>query len=391
MKRGGQVGFLNRKKEKGAVVLQTARQSNNCLTVGSTNHSLSYIDGRLYDELRQSVPIIDAAINKIVRLVGGYKVICSDKAAQILMDDFVKNVKVGLSGKSLFSFTDSYLESLLTYGNAAGEILVNRYTGELSGLYNANVWDLSVEEGKTPIDRQFFIATENGVKKAKYPQFILFSALNPPASSPYGVSILRGLPAISGILLRIYESIEQNFDRVGNVRYAVTYKPSGESDKAYAKERAKQIASEWSQGMAAASDGQIRDFVAVGDVQIKAIGADNQMIDTEIPVRQLLEQIVAKLAIPPFMLGLSWSTSERMSQQQADILTSELEFYRRLMSPVIEQIALAFLASEGCPCNVSVKWENINLQDEVELASARLTNAQAAKIEAEIEKEGGKV
>lgn len=64
--------------------------------------------------------------------------------------------------------------------------------------------------------------------------------------------------------------------------------------------------------------------MAVGDVSIKVIGADNQWIDTEVPVRQMLEQIVAKLSIPPFMLGLSWSTTERMSKQQADGLTSEL-------------------------------------------------------------------
>ena len=60
--------------------------------------------------------------------------------------------------------------------------------------------------------------------------------------------------------------------------------------------------------------GEVRDFVAVGDVDIKVIGADNQIIDTEIPVRQLLEQIVAKLSVPPFLLGLTWSSTERMSE-----------------------------------------------------------------------------
>ena len=89
------------------------------------------------------------------------------------------------------------------------------------------------------------------------------------------------------------------------------------------------IAREWSDAMSAAEQGQIKDFIAVGDVDIRVIGADNQVIDSEVPVRQLLEQIVAKLSLPPFMLGLSWSTTERMSAQQADILTSELDYYRR--------------------------------------------------------------
>lgn len=62
-------------------------------------------------------------------------------------------------------------------------------------------------------------------------------------------------------------------------------------------------------------------------------------MDSDIPVRQLLEQIVAKLGLPPFLLGLSWSSTERMSSQQADILTSELEAYRRLLNPMLEQFA----------------------------------------------------
>ena len=34
---------------------------------------------KLYRSLRDAVPVIDAAINKIVRLSGGFKVVCEDK------------------------------------------------------------------------------------------------------------------------------------------------------------------------------------------------------------------------------------------------------------------------------------------------------------------------
>lgn len=55
-----------------------------------------------------------------------------------------------------------------------------------------------------------------------------------------------------------------------------------------------QVAKEWSEAMQ--TGGAVKDFVAVGDVQIKVIGADNQILDSEVPVRQMLEQIVAKPA-----------------------------------------------------------------------------------------------
>jgi hypothetical protein len=186
------------------------------------------------------------------------------------------------------------------------------------------------------------------------------------------------------VLNRIYETIGQNFDRAGNVRYAVTYKPSNENDSAFARERAIEIARQWSDGMASSKAGNVKDFVAVGDVGIKVIGADGVILDTEIPVRQLLEQMIAKLSIPPFLLGLSWSSTERMSSQQADILTSEIDYYRRLLEQVILKIVRMHLALCGTDEQVKIEWDNVNLQDEESLARARLYNAQAMQIERDL-------
>ena len=82
------------------------------------------------------------------------------------------------------------------------------------------------------------------------------------------------------------------------------------------------------------------------------------------------------------MLGFSWATTERMSAQQADILTSELDYYRSLLTPVILKIARIYLRSAGLDPEVAIDWSNISLQDETELAAARLDNARAAQIEA---------
>ena len=170
----------------------------------------------------------------------------------------------------------------------------------------------------------------------------------PEVGSPYGVSLLRSMPFLTGILLNIYQAMGMNWERMGNVRFAVVYKPGDAPlEQSMAQERSRQIAREWSAAMEAGRDGRVRDFVAVGDVDIKVIGADNQVLDSEVPVRQMLEQIIAKLSIPPFLLGLSWSTTERMSAQQADILTSELEAYRRILNPVIGKVCSLWLRLHG--------------------------------------------
>ena len=124
-----------------------------------------------------------------------------------------------------------------------------------------------------------------------------------------------------------------------------------------------------------------RDFVSVGDVSIKAIGADNIIPDSQVPVRIIMEQIIAKLSLPPFMLGLTWSSTERMSSQQADMLTSELEYYRRILGGIIRKICSVYLRQRGFDDNTDIIWDNINLQDETELAKARLYNARAEEIE----------
>ena len=90
--------------------------------------------------------------------------------------------------------------------------------------------------------------------------------------------------------------------------------------------------------MQAGRQGAVRDFVAVGDLDIKVIGADNQVLDSQVPVRQILEQLVARTGIPPFLLGLSWSSTERMSAQQADLMTSEITALRRTLEPAVERI-----------------------------------------------------
>ena len=72
-----------------------------------------------------------------------------------------------------------------------------------------------------------------------------------------------------------------------------------------------------------------------------------------------------------------------MSSQQADILTSEIDYYRRLLEQVILKTARFYADMNGISSDIWVEWENVNLQDEESLARARLYNAQAQQIELE--------
>lgn len=334
-------------------------------------------DDRLYKSIREGVPIIDSAITKIVRLMGGFRLSCDDEVIDKSMNSFFDNINVGGNQQGLQAFVDNYMSQLLTFGSALGEMVADR--DGFYALYNAKLSCVEVKRSKNNLNLVFYPDSVSSSAPFEHQERILFSVLNPEPGEIKGTSLLKGLPFITDILLKIYNTIGTNWQRVGNVRYAVTYKPQGDGiDKAFAKERANQMAQAWRDAMS--SSQSVKDFVAVGDVKVSVIGADNQVLDSEIPVRQMLEQIIAKTGLMPYMFGLSWSTTERMSQQQADILTTELESYRRIITPVLKKIGSTYLATLGIYRDVNVLWDDITLQDETQSAQARLLNAQADEL-----------
>ena len=339
-------------------------------------------EDQIYRELREGIPVLDAAVGKLVRLCGGFSVECRSQQAQRKINDFLAAVPCGRGQLGINSFLAGYLDSLLTYGRAVGEMVVAG--GKLRALCWGDVTALQMEEGENPLQTIIWGPDENGrMSPLPYQQLLLFTTMNPEPAHPYGVSMFRGMPFLAEILMKIYQTIGVNWERAGNVRYSVICKGGEDMDPVVAQERGKQVAQEWSRAMEEGKHGTVRDFVAVGDVQISVIGGESPILDSQVPVRQILEQLVAKTGLPPFLLGLNWSTTERMSAQQADILTSELWAIRRTVQPAVEKICRTYLALEGLDNRVAIHWDDISLQDITEEAKADLYRTQAEKYRAE--------
>ena len=337
---------------------------------------------RMYRQLREAIPVLDAAVGKLVRLSGGFQVKCRDNVAQQRLEAFLKTVPAGYGQVGIDSFLGCYIDSLLTYGRAVGEIIL--VGNRVKGLCWGDVTALEVQQGDSPLDVELWGPDSKGLMRPlPFPQLLLFTAMNPEPQHPYGVSIFRGMPFLADILMKIYATLGVNWERAGNVRYSVICKGDENMDPALAQERGKQVASEWARAMEDSKSGTVRDFVAVGDVQIKVIGGEAPILDSQVPVRQILEQLVAKTGLPPFLLGLNWSTTERMSTQQADILTSEIWALRRTVEPALRKICRMFLACEGLDDRVEILWNDISLQDITQEAQADLYRAQAEKYRAD--------
>lgn len=354
-------------------------------------HPFGMIDGyvplhqpefSLYRAIREAIPVVDAAVLKLVRLAGGVKVVCRDKGVEKELNHFLRTVPVGWNQRGIQSFLDSYLDCLLTCGRAVGEIVPSRDGREIAAVLCGNVSDIQVKEGDSPLEILLALRQPDGhTEVLPRQELLLFTPYHPSPENPYGVSLLHSLPFLSGVLLKIYQTLGTNWERAGNVRFAVVYKPGEEGlDGRRVQERSQLLAQRWAEAMESTRAGSIRDFVAVGDVEIKVIGAECDIPDCQAPVRMILEQLIAQTGIPPFLLGLNWSSTERMSSQQADIMTSELAALRRTLTPVVERVCALWMRMHGYDGDFQVDWEEINLQDQVEEAKAELYRQQAARL-----------
>ncbi len=372
------MGILDFRKKKSqnsniACAVQTSNSSNHPYYQLSSYMPMNG-ESRVYVELRNAVPILDSAINKIVRLCEGFKFDTGNDSVNEMMNSYFDSINVGGNQRGITAFVSNYLNQLLTFGTAIGEVVL--CDDGIYALYNSELSAIELKRAQNGIDVDYY----NFGNKIKQPELILYSVLNPQPGDLCGTSLLKGLPFVSDILLEIYNTIGENWKHAGNIRYSVVCK-NDNNGYSNAGETAKTVAKAWKDAM---DSDTVKDFVAVGDVSVKVIGSDNAVLDSEIPVKQLLEQIVAKTGLPPFMLGLSWSSTERMSTQQADILTTELESYRRILEPIIKKIGNMYLAFNALPYEANVEWKKITLQDECELAKAQLYSVQAEKIRREL-------
>ncbi len=341
---------------------------------------------------KRSVPIIDAAIIKLIRLTGGFHVECRDANVMKSMQKFLEEIDTGRGQKGISSFLDCYLDSMITCGRAVGEIVL-RGRSDIAAVLCGNVSDIEIREGKTPLDFEICSYTEDGqLKNMPYQELLLFHAVQ----SRDRQSVRRVASQVNAVHVRHPDNDIQlsgtELGRAGNVRLRLFTSRRAMSLTGRTRRRQRADSQRVVRGECSPAKNGCDTRLRCGRrlLDIKVIGADNQVLDSEVPVRQILEQLVARTGIPPFMLGLSWSSTERMSSQQADIITSELTAIRRTLTPVVRRICDMWLKMHGEKAEYEIVWDDINLQDEVEEAHAELYRAQAEFYRKQARKENGK-
>ena len=206
-----------KKKEKNGVAAVSQLRTGQVHPFGALRGYVPLGTGeeQIYYQMRTAIPVLDAAVGKLVRLSGGFEVKCRNREAQEKLRQFLRTVPCGRGQFGIGSFLSGYLDSLLTYGRAVGELVVS--DGKLRAVCWGNVNALEIHEGESPLEMVIWGPDEHGcIRPLPYQQLLLFTTMNPEPGSPYGVSIFRGMPFLADILMKIYQTLGSNWERAGN-------------------------------------------------------------------------------------------------------------------------------------------------------------------------------
>ncbi|MED1954873.1 hypothetical protein [Brevibacillus centrosporus] len=334
----------------------------------------------LYSQMREAIPVLDVGIQNLRRLIGVPKVTIGPPGSrrQKEWESWQRSVKVGKTGRGWATFVSAFNDALIQNGYSAAEILPVRGKKDIYALIPIDGGIVTIKDTEDPTELVLAERRPMEPEPVPYPipEWILYSAYEATPKNPYGRGLLTGLPFLTDILAKIFYATGRNWERFGDLKYSVDINLPDGINSTQAQEFIQMAEASWKATMEKNRQGKVQDFFAT-NVKVSVIGADAKQLEMEIPVRTILEQIVAKTGLPPFVFGFSWSARDTMTKSQSDILTSLIDDWREMIDSPIGQIVEWWCRFRGYPVQYEIEWPDASLQDIEGMANAELTQARA--------------
>jgi hypothetical protein len=343
-------------------------------------------DYNLNLKLREAIPLIDAAIMRMVDLIGFPDVEAAASLKQNI-DDFLEHLPVNRIQFSAKTWARVHLSNAYTFGRAHAEILLNYAQDDVFGLVEVH----PATTGMRPTFDGYAVNVVQyqyggGVPITLVPELLLTSVHDLRGDDPNGTSLIASLPFVGEILIKMFRSMGQTWERFGTPNYHVNWEPPDDWNDPTG-EQTTAILSPMQQNLYQSdldrANGRIRHFWTTGKVTCEVLGARGQVLEFETTARKFAEEITSKTGIPPFMLGLSWSTTERMSTSQAKLLTEVIDAGRHLLTPALEQLITLHLKLTNRRGKFTLKWPEVSLMDLVDTARGHWMQQQGDAIKIE--------
>ena len=398
----------------------TSTSAQGFLTSALNDYVFRKVDGNFYEILREGIPIFDAAIRKLTSLNGTVRIIGDNPALVKELEDFCLNVPVNDVQKGIHSFAENTANETFEQGFCLSEFVANRKRDDIDRLVVADSKNIFFRKNKTTgraepwvrsgtatasrytmpasVISQILTArygtsvSYNGVTETLLsPDNKIYFSINNENQDPHGVSLFRSTEFIAQIIATMQNSMKNVAERFGDPSFHVHYESAGKSDATLAARRTAMEA-DFNSVITAKRAGKSGDFITAGTVGSKVavtvIGHDGQLFEYDIPLRHLLEQCVSKFGLPAWMLGIYWSTTERMATLEVEMALADAKIRQYAMLPEYIRLFSNFLTLRGRTWKSvttsldkkgdwGVIFESPNLHDLVAQAQAGFLNAQA--------------
>ena len=381
----------------------------------------SRVSAPLYESLRENIGVIDRALALLVCFDG---IVGFEGKNQGLVDEiteWAKHIRVNDTTFGLQTFINNFSNEAYEQGHMVSQYVASPGLDDIVKLVVADSKDIIYIRGPKGLEiwyrpilaynqvrsamqspagriqdilqgRYNYVALPSimggvGYAKIEGDNVMLYSVRN-ENQNPYGTSYLRSIPFVAQILLTIHNSVRLNWERYGDPAYKIIYKGSkGDIGDKTLPQRQKEISDTFTKAMDAKKNGTAADFVmALGkdsDLSMEIIGAEGKVMTMELPSRAMLEQIVAAMSVPPNLLGLQWSSTERNAQFQVEVALQEGFTRAMLKTALVERLVRDLLRLRGIkwkPGDWKVVFNQPNLHDQVAQAQANFLNAQAEQM-----------
>jgi SPP1 gp7 family putative phage head morphogenesis protein len=340
------------------------------------------VEAEFYEFLREAIPIIDAAIRRLVSVDGHITVKGDNDKLVDEIKDWIYNVPVNDVQTGLQSFHQSLSNEAFEQGFGMGEFVTDKKRSDIVGLRVADSKFIKFRRTGTGLEILQKADNDHDWRPLKPDNLIYFSIDN-ENQNPYGTPLFRSCEFVSKILVTMHNSLLNVWERFGDPSFEIIYKTS-KKDGVDLVARREQIETEFNTAVRAKREGKSADFIRAIDtnseIEIKVIGADGQVLELEIPARHVLEQIVAKSGLPAWMLGIHWGAAERLANFEAEMVLSDSATRQAAKLPSFYNLVQTMLLLRGRtwkPGDWKLGWKQVNLHDVVAQAQARFLNAQA--------------
>jgi hypothetical protein len=344
---------------------------------------------RLFEQLVDTIPVVNAALERITQMVGCPKLVTEDENAKAEFDEWWMRLPVNriqLGGDNWFA---GWLIDHLTYGRSHAEILLNGSRTDVFGIQSLHA--RTVELRPRPRAYGVDLVQNLGVfgSEIELPADLMLTAVHDIRNdSPQGNSLLMGLPFVGEIYGKLLVSTRNVWERFGVPVVNVNYEPpEGTSDPSGTKGLAvaQSAAAVYSQIERSRVEGRTANLATSGKVTFNVIGAEGETLNLAVPEQVIIDQIIAKTGLPPMLLGVHRTTAERLSWVQAQLLSKLITSIRGHVGPEMLYLIRLRQALIGRPVpDASLEWDAPSLIDEVEQAKADLARAQADAAEQKV-------